>query len=129
MAELPPEYEVRAAAVAIDAGTGSGTLGLDTDKGPMALHLPADVLLLLKVRIDHMLAQERHGGLHMLPAAVGCHGLEASLGRSQLQIRLVLENESEARLPIQEAALHHLNKILTDWFADQDKQNSQDHFE
>jgi hypothetical protein len=86
------------------------------------LGMAGDVFLTLRDQTVKMLAQARHGGLYMLPAVVGCHGLEASLGRSQLQIRLVLENGSEGRLPIQETALHRLNNILTDWFADRDEE-------
>jgi hypothetical protein len=113
------EIEVKAPLVSVDAGTGSATILCTTDKEPIQLYLAADVLLLLQDQIAKRLAQARHGDLRILPAAVGCHGLEASIGRSQLQIRLALEDGSEARLPIQESALHRLNKILTDWFADQ----------
>jgi hypothetical protein len=106
----------------VDAGTGSATILCTTDQEPIQLYLPADVLLFLQEQIAQRLAQARHDGLRMLPVAVGCHGLEASIGRSRLQIRLALEDGSEGRLPIQESALHHLNKILTDWFSDQDKE-------
>jgi hypothetical protein len=117
----PREIEVTAPLVTIDAATGSATIRCATNQEPIQLYLAADVLLFLQDQIAKRLAEERHGGLYMLPAATGCHGLEVSIGRSQLQIRLVLEDGSEARLPIQESALLRLSKILTGWFAkDQD---------
>jgi hypothetical protein len=118
MAEHPREFEVVAPLVTVDSGTGSATIRCTTDKGPIQLYFPADVFLFLQDQIAQRLAQARHGGVRMLPAVVGCHGLEASLGRSQLQIRLVLENESEGRLPIQESALLKLHRYLEKWFAD-----------
>lgn len=126
---IPREYEVLAPMVAVDPATGAATISSPTDREPILLHLSGSDLLSLQDQIAKMLAQARHGGLYMLPAAVGCHGLEAGIGRSQLQIRLVLENGSEGRLPVQELALHRLNKILTDWFADQEDRNADDNLD
>ena len=123
MATKPKEIEVIAPVVTVNRQTGSAAILCRTDGEPIQLNLAADVLLTLQARIEQRLAQERHGGLHMLPVAVKCLGLEAPSGLSRLQIRLLLENGSEARLPIQEFALSQLNKFLTKWFADQEDQD------
>src|ERR1700730_6113115 len=114
------ELEVFAPFVSVDEGTGSATIRCTTDQEPIQLYLAADVFLFLRDQIAQRLAEARHDGLYMLPAVVGCHGLETSIGRSQLQIRLALENEKETRLPIQESALLRLKKILVGWFAEQE---------
>jgi hypothetical protein len=116
------ELEVFAPFVSVDAGTGSATIRCTTDQGPIQLNLAANVFLFLRDQSAQRLAEARHGGLYMLPSVVGCHGLEASIGRSQLQIRLVLETGSEGRLPIQESALLRLKNDLVGWFAEQEDQ-------
>jgi hypothetical protein len=83
------ELEVFAPFVSVDAGTGGATIRCTTDQGPIQLNLAADVFLFLRDQIAQRLAEARHGGLYMLPSVVGYHGLEASIGRSQLQIRLI----------------------------------------
>ncbi len=122
----PKQYEVLAPVVRVDQHTGSAEIDLMTTQGVIQLLLGADVLLHLQDRIGKTLAQAHYGGLRMLPVVVGCHGLEASIGRSQLQIRLVLEDGSEARLPIQESALAKLNAVLTGWFSEQEDQEEND---
>jgi hypothetical protein len=112
------EIEVRRTLVSVDAGTDSATIQCITNQGPMQLYLAADVLLYLQEQIAKELAEARHNGLRILPIATGCHGLEVGPSQSLLQIRLVLEGGSEARLPIQEFALARLNRILMEWFAE-----------
>jgi hypothetical protein len=62
MGALVPEYEVQATSVTIDPGTGSITISLQTDRGPIALYLAADALLLLKDGIEKALAKKRRDG-------------------------------------------------------------------
>jgi hypothetical protein len=112
------EFEVIAPVVAINAA-GSATVLCSTDQQPIQLNLAADVLLFLQEQIAKGLAEARHGGLRMLPTVEACNGLEGSIDRSQLQIRLVLEGGSEARLPIHESALAKLNAVLTGWCSEQ----------
>jgi hypothetical protein len=57
MGALVPEYEVQATSVTIDPATGNITISLQTDKGPIALYLAADTLLLLKDGINKTLAK------------------------------------------------------------------------
>jgi len=118
MAGQLQEFEVLAPDLVVDPATGSAVIIAVTTKGVIRLSLAGEVLLLLRDRIAKKLAEARHGGLYVLPAVAECHGLGTSISRSQLQIRLVLEDGSEARLPIQESALRRLNKILTEWFED-----------
>jgi hypothetical protein len=59
MGALVPEYEVHATTIAIDPPTGNVTIGLQTDKGAIALYLGADVAFLLKDGIEKTLAEER----------------------------------------------------------------------
>jgi hypothetical protein len=59
MGALVPEYEVQATTVATDPGTGRVVIGLQTDQGPVALYLDAGVLVLLKVGIERLLAQDK----------------------------------------------------------------------
>ncbi len=114
-------YQVKGAIVSVDANTGSGSIFCSTDQGSIQLDIDGAGLLMLRDQIQKQLAEKRHGGLYMLPAAEGCHGLEVAGIPPRLHIRLVLEDGKEGRLPIQEAALHRLNKIATDWFRDQDE--------
>ena len=118
MAGQLQEFEVLAPDLVVDPATGNATIIAVTKKGVIRLSLAGEVLLLLRDRIAKKLAEARHGGLYMLPAVADCRGVGTSISRSQLQIRLVLEDGSEARLPIQETALRRLNKILTEWFED-----------
>jgi len=62
MGALVPEYEVQAITVSADPGTERVTIGLQTDQGPVALYLAADVLVLLKAGIEKALAEERREG-------------------------------------------------------------------
>jgi hypothetical protein len=123
------ELEVTAPVVTVDSGTGSATIRCATNQEPIQLYLAADVLLFLQEQIAQRLAEARHGGLRILPVATGCHGLEIGGIPPRLRIRLVLEDGSEGRLPIQESALHRLNKLATDWFVDRQERDSQDQFD
>lgn len=125
---MAAELEVKGTLVIIDSATGAASIACQTDQGPIQLQMPGDVFLTLQDQMAGMLAQMRHGGLYMLPAATGCHGLEISGIPPRLHIRLVLEGEKEGRLPIQESALHRLNKVAMNWFADQQERDSQDNF-
>ena len=118
MAGQLQEFEVLAPDLVVDPATGSAVIIAATTKGVIRLSLAGEVLLLLRDRIAKKLAEALHGGLYILPAVAGCHGVGTSISRSQLQIRVVLENGSEARLPIQESGLYQLNKILSEWFTD-----------
>ena len=100
MAATTPEYQILGTDVIVDAATGSAAIVAITTTGTLRLNFSGGDLLMLRDRMAKRLAEARHAGLYMLPAAEGCHGLEASLGRSRLQIRLVLEDGSEGRLPI-----------------------------
>src|SRR5262249_30002309 len=92
MAGQLQEFEVLAPDLVVDPATGNATIIAVTTKGVIRLSLAGEVLLLLRDRIAKKLAEARHGSLYMLPAVTGCHGLGTSISRSQLQLRLVLED-------------------------------------
>jgi hypothetical protein len=58
MGAIVPEYEVQASKVVVDPATGSAMISLQTDQGAVALYMSADVLLLLKDRIEKPLIEE-----------------------------------------------------------------------
>jgi hypothetical protein len=62
MGTLVPEYEVQATRVVVDPATGSAMISLQTDQGAVALYLSADVLLLLKDRIEKPIVEEWREG-------------------------------------------------------------------
>jgi hypothetical protein len=123
------ELEVKGTLVVIDSATGSASIACQTNEGPIQLRMPGDVFLTLRDQMAGMLAQMRHGGLYMLPAVKGCHGLEILGIPPRLHIRLVLEDGKEGRLPIQESALSRLQKLAGDWFAEEQERNSEGNFD
>ena len=94
-----------------------------TDRGPVALWLPADVFLLLCDRIEQELLRSGRGDPRVLPTAVEFQGVEPGSSRSPAQLRLLLEDGSKLHLPIQESALSRLHTILVEWFSAKDQED------
>ena len=53
---------MQATRVVVDPATGSAMISLQTDQGAVALYLSADVLLLLKDRIEKPIVEEWREG-------------------------------------------------------------------